>query len=385
VTVEERNTIVVNDIWMGLAADADTRGEERPLTAYAGIDAAESNLAGTGITLGGAMGIAQDQLALRVRFLDPSFLGSPMMTSGTLLFNDGQDFFGNDRVFVSDTDPNRNPSFAVAQYQRFGGSLGVGRDLGVPTQLWLNYRLETISADFPTAASHVRGTRGERDREPIDFDVLPGRSILSTLSTTIQHDTRDHPVLPTRGWYATVTADVSLAPLGSEYPYARLDARVSKWWRLPWRHVVRLELFGGAISGDAPFFERYYVGDLSDFRASRLLGLNVERRPSPNFLGTAIGEVRYGDYAAKLSGEYRLPLYRGSRSVYGIDLFGSVGVFSIASKRDLTDPAGGYDGAARAPIDLTANLGFRMDTSAGGFTFAFANALGFIPALGEDR
>jgi outer membrane protein assembly factor BamA len=383
VTVEERNTIIVNDIWMGLAADANNVGQKRPLIAYGGVDVAETNLAGTGITLGGAMGIAPDQLAMRVRFLDPSFLGGPIMTSGSLLFNDARDYFGNPPVFYSDlaTSSTGVPSVAIAQYKRFGGLFGIGHDLAVPTQLWINYRLEGISADLPAAASQLRGTT----TEPIEFDVLPGRSVLSTLSTTLQHDTRDHPILPTIGWFAAVTGEVSLAPLGSDYAYTRVDARVSRWWRLPWRHILRLEVFGGAISGDAPFFEKYYAADLSDFRASRVLGLNVERRRAPNVFDTSVVEIRRGDYAAKITGEYRLPLYRGSRSVYGIDLFASAGLFGLASARDLRDPPSGYSGFRRVPIDFTANLGFRMDTSAGGFTFAFANAFGFLPPLNRDR
>jgi outer membrane protein insertion porin family len=387
VEVEERNTIVVNDVWMGLGADADTRGRGRPLTAYAGLDVAETNLAGTGITLGGALGVAQDQLALRMRFFDPSFLGTPLMTSGTLLFNDGQDFFGNDAVFFDDSYrlTGQRPDFAIAAYSRVGGSFALGTDLAVPTRLWASYRLERLDARLPSAASHIRGTRGELDREPIDFLILPGKSVLSTLSATLQHDTRDHPVLPTRGWFATFTGEASLAPLGSEYPYTRGDVSVSHWWPLPSRQVLRFEAFGGLISGHAPFFEQYFVGDLSDFRASRVLGLNVERRPVPNFFGTSIAEARYGTYAAKLGGEYRIALYRGSRSVYGIDLFASSAVFALASQRDLSDPPGGYEGLRRFPVDLTANFGFRMDTSAGGFTVAFANALGFLPLLDEGR
>lgn len=386
IEVEERNTIVVNDVWMGLAADADTRGKQRPLTAYAGVDIAETNLAGTGITLGTAVGMARNQLALRLRFLDPAFLGGTWMTSGTLLYNDAQDYFGNARVFVF---PNvltgNNPDYAVLQYRRFGGSVGVGRDLSISTQLWANYRLERIEADVPSAASHIRGARGEIDREPIDFHVLPGRSILSTVSTTLQYDTRNKPFLPTRGWFVTATSEISLAPLGSEYSYTRVDIQTSKWWPLPHDHVFRLELFAGAIAGSAPFFERYYVGDFSDFRADRMLGLNVERRPVPNFFGTDIEQIRYGDYAAKINGEYRIPLYRGVRSVYGIDVFASAGIYGVAAARDLSDPPGGYSGAALVPIDLTANVGFRMDTSAGGFTLAFANVLGFIPVISEDH
>jgi outer membrane protein assembly factor BamA len=386
IDVVERNTIVINDLWMGLSQDADNAGENRPLTAYAGLDAAETNLAGTGITLGGAVGIAQDQLALRVRFLDPAFLGGPWMTSAMLLYNDARDFFGNASVLFADPEELRNNDYAVVRYKRFGGALGVGRDLSIASQLWLRYRLESIDASFPLQASHVRG----RTIEPIDFNIIRGRSVLSTLQTTLQVDTRDHPFLPTRGWFASFTGELSLLPLGSDYGYQKLEARASRWWPLPWKgHVVALDLFAGGIAGDAPFFEQYYVGDFSDFLPARVLGANFDRRPPPNFLGTDIVEVRYGTYAAAIGGEYRIPLYRGSRSIFGIDFFGSAGIYSVASQREFDDPPTGYSGAALIPVDLTFNVGFLMDTSVGGFALAFANLIGFInigegPA-GADR
>ena len=387
IEVVERNTLVLNDLWMGLAATANSGGQALPLTAYAGVDAAETNLAGTGMTLGAAAGIAHDQYALRLRFFDPAlFLGSQWMTSGTLLFNHANDFFGNHDVGFS--NPNQDAldrSVAVLKYERFGGTVGVGRDIGVSTQLWANYRIERINALVPLTASDVRGTVSAAEREPIDFYIQRDRSILSTLSATVQHDTRDKPILPTRGWFASVTTEVSLTPLGSDYAYARIDALASKWWTLPWQHVLRLRAYGGFISGRAPFFERYYVGDLSDFRASRVLGLNVERRLAPNFFGTDVGEVRFGDYAAKIDAEYRIPLYRGTRAVYGIDVFGRAGLYFLAGQHDLTQPPAGYSGAALIPIDFTANFGIQVDTSAGGFTFAFANLLGFIPGLGRGQ
>jgi outer membrane protein insertion porin family len=376
IDVVERNTIVIGDLWMGLSKDADTHGEPRPLTSYAGLDLAETNLAGTGITLGTAIGVAQDQLALRVRFLDPAFLGGPWMTSASLMYNDALDFFGNSRVRHSG---ERNTPYAVVRYKRFGGSLGVGRDVSISTQIWAHYRLETIDARVPDA-DHIRGI----DEEPVLFDIVPGRSVLSTLRGTVQHDTRDHPFLPTRGWLVTATGEAALSPL-SDYAFQRLDIDASRWWELPWDHVVRLELFGGVISGEAPFFEQYYIGDFSDFRPGRMLGLAFDRRPAPNVFGTSIEEVRYGHYAAKLSSEYRLPLYRGRRSVYGIDLFASAGLFVLASQQHIERPPRGYSRAALVPLDLTANLGFRMDTSAGGFVFAFSNLIGLIPPLGASE
>ena len=380
IDVIERNTIVLNDVRMGISADADTHGNRRPLTAYAGLDVAETNLLGTGITLGSAMARAQDQFALRVRFLDPAFLGSSWMTSGTLLYNDARDFFGNAQVLRDDPIGTSSSQSAVVSYKRFGGSLGVGRDLSIATQFWLNYRLESLDASYPLEASHLRGFL----TEPIDFDIVRGRSVLSTLRATLDYDTRDHPFLPTRGWRASITAEVGLLPAASDYEYQRAEVQASRWWHLPWHdHVLRLELFAGAISGNAPFFEQYYVGDFSDFLPSRVLGVNFDRRPPPNFLGTDIVEVRYGDYAFKLASEYRIPLFRGHRSIYGIDFFGSAGIYGVASSRDITNPPTGYSGLSQIPLDLTGNLGFRMDTSAGGFVFAFSNALGFVPVRGK--
>jgi hypothetical protein len=96
-------------------------------------------------------------------------------------------------------------------------------------------------------------------------------------------------------------------------------------------------------------------------------------------LGTSIEEERYGEYAFSLTTEYRVPLYRGRRSIYGIDVFASGGIWGVADSGSITNPPTGYSGFSRVPLDLTANLGFRVDTSVGGFYLAFANALSFIP------
>jgi outer membrane protein insertion porin family len=380
IDVKERNTIVINDVSMGIAADAARNGRVRGLSGYAGLDVAETNLAGTGITLGGAMAVAQNQLALRVRFLDPAFLGTSWMVGGSLLYNDAADYFGASRVEW--TNPEQDTQFDSAQvdYTRFGGSLGIGRDLSVSTQLWLHYRLESLNARYPYIASQERGFA----REPIDFDIIRGHSVLSTLRGTLQIDTRDHPFLPTRGSFTTLTTEVGLLPAGRDYDYARIDAQTSRWFKLPWRdHVLRLSAFAGAIAGDAPFFEQYYVGDFSDFLPDRVLGVTFDHRYPQNFLGTSIVEVRYGKYAFDVNAEYRIPLYRGHHTVFGIDFFGSGGLYSVASDRDFTHPPRAYSGFARFPLDATFNLGFRMDTSAGGFVFAFSNVLGFLPVRGQ--
>jgi outer membrane protein insertion porin family len=380
VDVAERNTLVVDDLWLGLSADVDPSGAKRPLTAYGGAKVTETNLAGTGIALGGAFAVADGQLGLRARLSDPQFARSSWTAETELLYNAARDFFGNGDVLVGDpSQPAQD--FAILTYKRFGARVGLGHDLGVSSQIFFDYRLEKIDATVPLAASDHRGL----DVEPIDFMLAPGSSVLSTLRVTVAHDTRDEPFLPTRGHDLTASADASLTPLGSDYPYAKVVVHGTQWFGLPWGHVLAVDAFVGGIFGNAPLFERFYVGDLTDLLPDRVLDLNFDRRPAPNYLNTDIVELRYGNYAAKLDAEYRVPIYRGVRSIYGVDLFGSFGVFGLANQQDFVDRARGYQGFGTLPIGLTFNAGMRLDTQAGGFTIGIANLIGLIPVRGADQ
>lgn len=379
VDVSERNTLVVDDLWLGLSADVDPSGASRPLTAYGGASVTETNLAGSGIALGGAFAVADSQLALRARLRDPQFAGTSWIAEGELLYNNARDFFGLGDVLVSDPQPAQD--FAILPYKRFGGRIGFGHDLGISSQIFFDYRLENINAQVPVAASDHRGL----DIEPIDFMLIGGSSILSTLRTTVVQDTRDEPFLPTRGHFLTASLDAALTPLGSDYPYAKIVAHGSQWFALPWGHVLGLDAFVGGIFGNAPLFERFYVGDLTDLLPDRVLDLNFDRRPAPNYLNTDIVEIRYGNYAAKLDAEYRIPIYRGTRSIYGVDFFGSFGVFGLANEEDFTDRARGYQGFGSVPIGLTFNAGLRIDTQAGGFVIGVSNLVGLIPVRGVNQ
>ena len=377
VDVVERNTIVVDDLWLGLAADVDPSGNAQPLSAYGGAKVTETNLAGTGISLGGAFAVAEQELALRVSLADPNFFGSSWVAEGELLYSDARDFFGNSDVLVA----GQSGDYAVLPYKRFGGRVTAGHDLGVSSQLLFDYRLEKIDANVPGAASDHRG----EDVEPIDFMLIDGGSLLSTLRATVVNDTRDEPFLPTRGHRIRASAEASLTPLGSDYPYTKLVLEGSQWVTLPWGHVLHLRGFAGAIFGTAPLFERFYVGDLSDLLPDRVLDLAFDRRSAPNLLSTDIVEIRYGNYALKLDAEYRVPVYRGTRSIYGVDLFGSFGIYGLANEEDFIDPARGYTGFGTWPVDLTFNAGLRIDTQVGGFVLGISNLVGLVPVRGQQQ
>jgi outer membrane protein insertion porin family len=315
-----------------------------------------------------------------VRLADPQFLRSNWVAETEVLYSAARDFFGNRDVLVDDpTQPVED--FAVAQYKRFGGRVGAGHDLGISSTIFLQYRLEKIDASLPRAASDDRGV----DVEPIDFMLPNGSSILSSLRATFVNDTRDEPFLPSRGRRLEASLDASLSPLGSDYTYTRLQLHASQWFGLPWGHVLQLHAFAGGIFGDAPLFERFYVGDLSDLLPDRVLDLSFDRRPAPNFLNTDIVEIRYGNYAAKLDAEYRVPLYRGRRSIYGVDFFGGLGFYGLANEQDFVDHARGYTGLSAWPVDFTFNAGLRIETQAGAFVLGISNLVGLIPVRGQQE
>jgi outer membrane protein assembly factor BamA len=381
IDVTERNTLVMQQLWLGIASDQDAAGKVTPITPFIGLEAAETNLAGTGITLGAGLGLATDQLAIRTRFLDPAFAGTSWSAGVSLLYNDARDFFGTRSVLFESPllEQREVTDYAVVAYKRFGGTLSTGHDLSVASQFQLDYHLEQIDATVPTVASQLRGGRDE----PIDFSVMNGKSVLSTLRGIVSYDTRDAPFLAKQGTLASLALTVGMTPLGSDYGYEKVEIAAQRWWQLPWKHVVRLEAYAGGIAGRAPFFEKFYVGDFTDLLPDRVLDLNPDRRPAPNFLNTDIVEVRYGDFAAKLAAEYRIPLYKGRGSIYGVDLFATAGIYGVATKREFTDPALGYTGFHKVPIDFTYRLGLRVDTAVGGITLAFSDLLvDFIPATG---
>ena len=71
--------------------------------------------------------------------------------------------------------------------------------------------------------------------------------------------------------------------------------------------------------------------------------------------------------------EYAIPIWRRRGFVYGGDAFVAAGLVGVASVGDFQPP--GTSGLRSLPIDLTGDLGLRLDTYIGIFTISVANAL----------
>jgi hypothetical protein len=386
VELEERNTLVIQQLYGGVSEGILRSGDpSADAVWYAGAQLAETNLLGTGITLGGAFLFSEPQQAVRLRFADPDFLGSGFTFAVSGLANNARDFFGSENVSIARAgcttpDPEDCPDDfdarnAVVLYRRIGGSLGTGHDVGAYARYTLDWQGEWIDAfSVPAAASESRNG----STRAIDFSIQRGRSLVSALQLGFVYDRRDDPALPTRGVIVQVRGDLGTQLLGSDYDFLRVQASVLHYVPLPWGHVLRFGAFAGVVFGRAPFFYKFYVSDLSDLIPSRALELNLDRRPPPDLFGTAIRFMRAEDLAARVDVEYAWPLHRGGSGLYALDAYVSAGLYTLFSQRDVQLGVPGFDGPSRVPIDATFDLGLRADTDVGVFQLGFSNVIGFV-------
>jgi outer membrane protein assembly factor BamA len=369
VEVVERGTLVLNNLWFGTS---------RAVAGWGGVDLAETNFAGQGMTLGGAffatsapdMPGAHPQVAFRLRFVDGRIGRTPLSFSGAALYNDVSEPY---RVAGDDAD-GRPANFTAVRYRRAGGLLGGGVELGAFSRLHVDYRLERIEADVPRPlVQKLPSGVGV----PVDVGLRDGGSFLSTASFTFERDTRADPVLTPSGSRLVLSNELASRALGGAYDFYKLTVQHQQWIRLRWGHVLSFGVLAGVIVGDAPIFERYFLGDLDPLVPPRALGVTVSTLPARNLLGTGIARERYAPLAGRLMVEYAVPLFRGGRFVYGGDVFVAVGMVGLASYDDLRAREGGL--WQSLPIDLYIDSGLRLDTLIGSFNLTLGNSLARVP------
>jgi outer membrane protein insertion porin family len=392
IEVRERNTVVVTGVVAGVAkAVRRSSSTSTDLIPYGGMGIAENNLLGLGIGLSAAGVYSAPQQGLELRFSDPMFLKSEFSLNGRLFFNNARDFFGRvekTKVSIScpeptgdtpeECDPDVQAKTAVVIYKRVGLGIGTGRDLSASVRYTLDWQGELVHVtSMPQAASTQRGS----EVVPIDFSIDDDWSTVSSVHFGLVFDRRNDPSLPSRGALVTFDSRIGSGIIGSRYDFARLESTARQWFRLPWGHVLSPGVFAGMVFGYSPFFYRFYASDLSDLIPSRVLELNLDHRGPHNLLGTSIKEMRMADLAAKLDLEYSLTAYKGGGGIQQIQAYARAGIYALSNIRDVRVAIQGYHGWTLLPVDLTFDLGIRMDTSVGLFQLGFSTLMGFLPEL----
>jgi outer membrane protein insertion porin family len=364
VEVEERGTIILDAIYLG-TSDATT--------VWGGLAATERNLLGRGLSLGGGfVGSTRPEVA----GAEPGFAGSlhmagpPAFFSGRLAlqasFNVSR---GSEFMRIGGDPSSADPAnFLAANTRRLGGTFGAGRALSRTFFLTAEARFESIRAEVPEAKLSAGMT-------PPTLAVLDGSSHLGTLGLTLDFDTRTDPVLPRGGHHVALSVEAATTRAASSYGFIKGVAQSSSYFPLRSGHIIGVHGFLGGIAGDAPYFDRFFVGDLNFLLPPRSLGLNFSTQPSHNLLGTEIASHRYDNLAGRLVVEYAVPVWSRHGLLYRGDAFAAFGVFAVSNADDLEHRTFGKAVAS----DLTADLGLRLDTIIGIFTLSVGNAVGRIP------
>ncbi len=268
----------------------------------------------------------------------------------------------------------RPSNFAAVHYRRGGGVAGLGGELGNFSRMRLDLRYERVEASVPQPFTRLF-TDGHSGS--IDTGLRAGATNLSLLSFSFERDSRADPVLTPSGSRLVIDSELANPSFGSDWSFFKLTVTYQQWARLRWGHVLSFGALGGIILGDAPIFERYFLGDLDPLMPSRALGLTLSTLAPRNLLRSGISRERYAPLAGRLMIEYAIPLFRGGRQVYGGDVYFDLGLVALATYDDVRGNNG--NGWQAVPMDLLIDAGIRLDTVIGTFNLSLGNTLGRLP------
>ncbi|MCB9648283.1 MAG: BamA/TamA family outer membrane protein [Deltaproteobacteria bacterium] len=341
VEVEERNTILVDELYLGYS---------RVSPFFGGFGLAETNFLGRGVTVGGSFVLGRDRRSLELRAFAPSISGTPLQISGSAILLQGAE--------VLDEDDLQGQQLT---YRRLGGTLGVGFRVGMAQRVSLIYRLESVRADrLPNLDPALL-----RQAPSIQFDD----SVLSSLTARYERDTRDDPFMPTQGNRVALTAEVGTTLIGSTYEFSKYTVELSQAFLLFEEHSLELHFYGGLVQGHTPFFNQFFISDFAYFAWNRD---SLPRNAQLNFSESN----DYDDLVASAGAIYGVPVLRGKDLLYRMWLYGGLEFTATASLDELQeDPTGRGVGGT---IPLSFDLGVKFDTFIGNFTLSLSYMLDLV-------
>lgn len=337
-----------------LSIDALHLGHARPTNLWGGLELSDLDPFGVGWSVDAGLVASGDQLSARLGTGPRTFFNTPLILRFRLNAVLGDEpFVGPKGQLVAGE--------AVEQVRADYRRLGAGADLTLPLG---DHRRLTAAAgierlDFATPAG---ATQLDQDgqRRAFDFDASDGW--LRMASLTLSHDTRDDPALPTRGTRAALRLQGGLL----DGAFLSAQASVEQVWRLPFGHVIRADALIGGVFGAAPFFERFFVGDLHPWVPGRAMGLNFASRRGPYLLGGAIAAQRYETVAGRAGLEYRIPLSgRTAANPYGVELFVGSALIGLGTPDE--------PGQRGVPLDVAFDLGLRIESRIGVMGLSLSN------------
>lgn len=143
--------------------------------------------------------------------------------------------------------------------------------------------------------------------EPIRaFEILDeeGTHTLTSVTFAVRRDTTTGGVMPSKGTN-TQFAWESVGLLGGDYTFQRFTATHDRYYTLyedliDRKTILALHADAGYITGESPFFERFYAGGINSVRGFAFRGITPRSGPDDDRIG--------GDFSITGSAEVSFPL-----------------------------------------------------------------------------
>ena len=319
VEVDERNTIIIDDLFGGFS-------KTNPF--WGGVGVSDINFLGRGLVLSGAFVASEYQQAYRRGAFWPSVFNTNLQAGVEALVS-----LGEERALAS--------------------------------------RVQDCDLD----GEHIEDTseRGnwcdDTDPHPFDGYLRTGQSTFWSLTFRFERDTRDDFFLATRGMHLVISVELaSKIFFGSDYEFSKYMIKYEHSFPAFSNHAFRVSVVGGLIQDvggqGSPFFKRFFVGDYAFFQ--------VEKDSLPRNLELNFSQVvDYGDLMASVSAEYDIPLWSRGKFFYRGYVYAAAN-FSYVTKADFLASEDEWSGRTKKPVSM--DIGMKVDTPIGLFTFS----LGYV-------
>jgi outer membrane protein insertion porin family len=341
IELEERNTLVVDDVFVGYS---------RVAPFFAGLGLHESNFLGAGVSAGAGFVLGRDRRAFQLELFVPELSGTALSLGASAIFVQAAEAI----------DPD-DPDAVELGYSRVGGSLGLALGVGLAQRVVLDYRLESIQADPLPNLDPAR----LRAAPSILFDA----SVLSTLALTYEFDTRDDAFVPSRGARVALSVETGTRLIGSSYEFTKYTADVQLAFAPVLGHALSLTAFGGVVQGQTPFFNQFFLMDHAYFAWGR--------DALPRAIETNFSESNdYDDLVVSVGADYSVPLSAGEGFLQRSFVYAGVDASATASLDERQEDGTGRGTGGAFPVSF--DLGLRLDTLVGRFTISLSYGLELV-------
>lgn len=356
VEVDERWTIIIDDIFLGLS-------ETNPF--WGGLGVSDINFLGLGMVLSGAFVASEHQVAGRLGAYWPSVMGTDY-SAGIMGFGAHGREIALAKNIGSPSEGVEGCGFDGDQsldYWRAGVVATFGFRLGRENRLSFQLHGEHIEAD--RFMDPVDGDGNKCKNYPFLGYLRPAGSTLMSFSAQFERDSRDDFFLPSQGMHLLIGVELaSKAILFSDYEYSKYTIQYEHYFNPYLDHVWRLKLAGGLLQDvgerGSPYFVRFFIGDYARFQIDKS---SLARNLDLNFSTT----TDYGDLLFSAEFEYDIPMWTGGSFFHRGYAYAALN-FSAITKASFLASKDEWSGRTKRPV--TFDLGLKFETPIGLLTFS---------------